>query len=287
MKTTTHTTPAEFLRVAGKWLEEREVENSMMLGLAMQIERGQWPSEPPPTMITVAATTGLVAAAMATPPWPVKLYVPGDAPAGPLELVAAAFSDAGQTLDGCMGSHGAANIFAEIWSGRTGQRIVRKCDQRIYELHKVAPPGRIAGAARGTRTDDLDILAQWVFEFNREVGQKRDVSSCRVSAEQSIVNAQSYLWEDRGQPVCMAFARRPTRRGMGIGSVYTPPRHRRHGYASALVAWLSQRQLDAGREFCCLYTDASNPTSNSIYQKIGYVPVADSTLYLFEKKEQP
>ena len=46
---------------------------------------------------------------------------------------------------------------------------------------------------------------------------------------------------------------------------------------------LSQRQLDAGREFCCLYTDLANPMSNSIYHRIGYVHVADSTHYQFEK----
>ena len=33
--------------------------------------------------------------------------------------------------------------------------------------------------------------------------------------------------------------------------------------------------LDAGLSFCILYTDLSSPTSNSIYQKIGYARIAD------------
>ena len=63
--------------------------------------------------------------------------------------------------------------------------------------------------------------------------------------------------------------------------MYTPPEFRRRGYATACVAALNQQQLDAGRQFCALYTDLANPTSNSIYQKIGYVPVTDSSHYSF------
>ena len=63
--------------------------------------------------------------------------------------------------------------------------------------------------------------------------------------------------------------------------MYTPPERRRRGYASALVAALSQEQLDAGKEFCFLYTDLANPTSNKIYQDIGYEPVADVDEYRF------
>ena len=80
----------------------------------------------------------------------------------------------------------------------------------------------------------------------------------------------------------MAVAKRRLPHGGSIGGVYTPKEHRGHGYASACVAALSQRQLDAGKQFCCLFADLANPTSNGIYQKIGYVPVADSVQYKFE-----
>jgi len=89
------------------------------------------------------------------------------------------------------------------------------------------------------------------------------------------------LWEVDGRPVSTASAARAQRHGVTISRVYTPPEHRRHGYASACVAALSQRQLDAGYEYCCLYTDLANPTSNAIYQRIGYVPLADASHYRF------
>ena len=67
-----------------------------------------------------------------------------------------------------------------------------------------------------------------------------------------------------------------------VNSVYTPREHRRHGYASACVASLTQRLLDEGLGFCCLYADLANPTSNKIYQAIGYRPVCDVTEYRLE-----
>ncbi len=67
-----------------------------------------------------------------------------------------------------------------------------------------------------------------------------------------------------------------TPNGIRIGPVYTPPADRGQGYASALVAAVSQAQLDAGRRFCFLYADLANPTSNKIYQAIGYRPVTDA-----------
>ena len=76
-------------------------------------------------------------------------------------------------------------------------------------------------------------------------------------------------------PVSMAGLSRPTTHGISINDVYTAPEFREKGYASSLVAHLSQYALDHGKEFCSLYTDLANPTSNSIYQKIGYYPVAD------------
>ena len=89
------------------------------------------------------------------------------------------------------------------------------------------------------------------------------------------------LWDDRG-PVSTAMWTRPTPNGVTINGVYAPGARRSRGYASACVAALSQRMLDEGREFCCLYTDLSNPTSNDIYLSIGYQPVCDSDDYLFE-----
>ncbi len=84
------------------------------------------------------------------------------------------------------------------------------------------------------------------------------------------------LWEDEGRPVSVTGFGSPTPTGIRIGPVYTPPELRGRGYASALVAEVSQAQLDAGRRFCFLYTNLANPTSNKIYVDLGYKRVCDS-----------
>ena len=64
--------------------------------------------------------------------------------------------------------------------------------------------------------------------------------------------------------------------------MYTPPEYRRKGYASSCVAALSKTLLDKGYQYCFLFTDLANPTSNSIYQKIGYKPVCNVSNLKFD-----
>jgi len=74
----------------------------------------------------------------------------------------------------------------------------------------------------------------------------------------------------------LGWLREPTGRWDGrLGPVYTPPEHRRHGYASALTAAACRRALDSGARHLVLFTDLANPTSNEIYQRVGFRPVED------------
>ena len=106
-----------------------------------------------------------------------------------------------------------------------------------------------------------------------------------AAAVQRIQDGDIYLWATEAtaysQPVSMAMKTRPTRCGISVTLVYTPPEMRRRGYASACVAELSRMLLDEGWEYCSLYTDLANPTSNHIYAEIGYGPVCDVDEYEF------
>ena len=91
---------------------------------------------------------------------------------------------------------------------------------------------------------------------------------------------------DEGEVVSICGYGSPTPNGVRIGPVYTPPELRGHGYATALTAELSQRLLDGrlyegGRRFCFLYTDLANPTSNAIYERIGYRRIAEAAEVVF------
>ena len=102
----------------------------------------------------------------------------------------------------------------------------------------------------------------------------------RERVERRLAERCVYLWQDE-QPRSMCLHTLPTEHGITVTGVYTPPTFRRQGYATSCVASLSHRLLDEGYQYCTLYTDLSNPTSNSVYQKIGYRPVRASAMIGF------
>ena len=136
---------------------------------------------------------------------------------------------------------------------------------------------------RLTDERDLDLIAKWVYAFWREAlpNEKTTPADAENTAEIHIEDGNFFVWDDNGA-VALAGKTRPTPHGTCIGTVYTPPERRGRGYATALTAALSQLLLDQGCQFTALFTDLNNPTSNSIYQKIGYRPVCDFNEYIFE-----
>jgi predicted GNAT family acetyltransferase len=82
-------------------------------------------------------------------------------------------------------------------------------------------------------------------------------------------------WNDNDEPVCVVGDRPSGERYAHVGPVYTPPEHRRKGYASALTALATATYLAENR-IGTLYTDAANPTSNHVYESIGYHYVGDA-----------
>ena len=98
--------------------------------------------------------------------------------------------------------------------------------------------------------------------------------------EHTLQRSTAYIREDK-VPVSIACGGGITPNGASINKVYTPPEYRKKGYASACVAALSQILLNKGYKYCFLFTDLANPTSNHIYQSIGYQPVNDWYDYSF------
>lgn len=218
----------------------------------------------------------MVGGALRTPPhFPLSLTrLPADA-AGPLVAEVAEIDPAVPVV---MGPKPAVAGLAQAWSERTGAVVHPGRRQRIYELTEVVPPLRAAsGRLREAVAEELDLVASWGAAFDEETDLPRVDS--RVRAQNWLDAGGLFVWEDLArsdkEPVCMAAAVGFTPHGARIGFVYTPPKHRGRGYGTACTASLSQRLLDEGRRFCCLYTDLANPTSNRIYQQIGYRPVCD------------
>ena len=141
---------------------------------------------------------------------------------------------------------------------------------------------------RTATNDDRELLIDWVEEFLIEAvgGSANERAEDIVDSALQTGSRTFYLWEDDGRPVSMAGVTGPTPNGIRVGPVYTPPGSRRRGYGSAVTAAASQAQLDAGRTFVFLFTDLDNPTSNRIYQAIGYEPVIDVDQLTFQPRER-
>jgi predicted GNAT family acetyltransferase len=134
------------------------------------------------------------------------------------------------------------------------------------------------------RPEHRQLLGDWIAAFHAEASLSNPKQDYDAMADRWIrqLGRSVYLWVDEGHPVSMTGVGGLTPNGIRVGPVYTPRADRGRGYASNLVAQVSQAQLDAGRTFVFLFTDLANPTSNKIYQAIGYEPVSDLDEWEFE-----
>jgi hypothetical protein len=165
--------------------------------------------------------------------------------------------------------------FASL-TGRAGKLVLAL---RAFQLTAVTWPPAQTGTMRKALPADRKVLARYLKGFENDIGE-HSLEDAETRADRMIGQGQAFLWAD-SDPVAVATWAGPTPHGIRIGFVYTPPEFRGRGYASNLVAHLSQSLLNEGRQFCFLYTDRANPTSNSIYQKLGYRPVCDSERWEF------
>jgi hypothetical protein len=183
-------------------------------------------------------------------------------------------------VPGAAGVAGIAAAFAGAYAtaSRAGAAPVE--GQRIYEVDAVTPPAGVDGRPRLATDGDVDLLTEWIEGFSRETGDHPDTDARTRAA--AIVSAGRYwMWEtSSGVPVSSVLTAPPALRVVRVGGVYTPPASRGNGYAAAVVAALSSDIL-AGGDRAILYTQLQNPTSNAVYQRIGYAAVAEVVRYAF------
>ena len=146
--------------------------------------------------------------------------------------------------------------------------------QRLYRLTAVTPPVGVRGQARWAEATDVELLVRWAGAFNAEAIPGSPPGDTTALVARHLAARTLLVWDNEG-PVSMAASTRSTPHGGSVSLVYTPPEKRGHGYASACVAAFTQRILDSGKQFCTLFTDLANPTSNRIYQRMGYRPLAE------------
>ncbi|MFE4633206.1 GNAT family N-acetyltransferase [Streptomyces sp. NPDC056773] len=213
--------------------------------------------------------TAVAGALLCTPPYPMLI---GTLPAPAVrELGTALAADpllAG--VDVINARREDAQVLAAAW----GKPSEVAEEHRLYRLAGlIAPHPAPAGRARPATPADLPLLLEWVTAFKQETGEGG------AASEAALLDRLSYggmlLWEDAGVPVSLAGFFRPIDAVTRIGPVYTPPELRGRGYAAGVTHAATGAAHAAGASEVLLFTDLANPTSNGVYQRLGYTPVED------------
>ena len=257
----------EFLAGAGDFLRARPVENTVLLTITQTLLRRGSQAYGDSTPVFGWCGEG---AFLRTPP---RVAVLTDMP--PAAATELAASLAGTDLPGIVGPDAVAEAFAAEWHRLTGTSPHVTARHRLYRLDELVPPDPApAGAVRTAGVSDRDLLVDWMVAFHAEIGE--DPGRCTELVDEKLSHGGLMLWADSdGRSVSMAGITRMEAGMVRVQCVYTPAEHRGKGYAGGVTVAVTRAALDAGATDVVLFTDLTNPTSNALYQRLGYSPIED------------
>ena len=277
MRVERHQDVREFFERVEPFLLRHEATHALLIGFRAPLERDPHAyGDAAPYLAAVIDETGAVAAVAArTPPYNLVVSLVEEERA--LDALAADLEQ--ERLPGLIAPVAVGEAFLEL-RAEPAKIVVA---QRLFEATEVIPPRPVEGALRSYADDDRPLVLDWLAAFFAEAmpGTPESDAENFLTRRLAEPTSQLVLWDD-GEPRSLAGYGSPTPNGMRVGPVYTPPELRGRGYASALTAAVTAHVL-ADRRFCFLSTDLANPTSNSIYQRIGYRPVIDVNVWHFAR----
>ncbi|MBS1849126.1 MAG: GNAT family N-acetyltransferase [Actinobacteria bacterium] len=275
--------PNHFLDRARGFLVREPISTNVITSVTERLA-----SDPPAAgnrWITVSdSPTSVVGAAMLNRPW--NLFV-SPMPTGAVLAVAERLESEGTLLPGVTGERGATQAFAERWAETHSVTPTALVAQRAHRLGTLTPPTSVSGTARLAVADDIATLASWLEAFHDEAMPQDPLEDPTAAAIAGIENHEFWVWADDDRVASMAGCRPPAGGASRIGPVYTPPDLRGRGYAGGATAAAAAGALAAGAEHVMLYTDLSNPTSNALYARLGFVPDHDAVQIRFDRPPGP
>jgi len=278
----------EFYDVAFPFLVKHEAENNIHLSIINSLKNkiDVYGNEYP-LLFTIVETNIIKLVVLRTPPHDLLISYTEDL--NTIEILVEELTKRCEKLPGVLSFNAAADLFAEKWCEKNSLKYDLFRKERIYKLKKVSEDTLGHRKFSVAHKDHQELVFQWTGEMMREALAdttdeeiQRNIKALREEFNQH--SSSIYLLFENDKPVSMARKAGKTPNGNFVNLVYTPKILRRRGYATECVAKLSKLLLDEGNKYCFLFTDLSNPTSNSIYQKIGYQPVIDENHYKFLEK---
>ena len=278
----------DFFNIAYPFLLAREAENNLLLSILNSLkEKIHSYEKDMPLLFSLADNDDVKLIALRTPPHDIIISYIDDL--NYIEVLVEELFKLNEKLPGVLSFKEAADKFSELWCEQNSLKpnLLRK--ERIYKLEEVSKDTigtkKFSVASKTHQT----IVLKWAGEMLKEAlvdVTEDDIEHTTNQLKKEFEENKSkiFLLFDNNEPVSMVRKAGKTPNGNFVNLVYTPPSLRRKGYATECVAKLSKQLLEEGNKYCFLFTDLSNPTSNSIYQKIGYRPVIDENHYKFLTK---
>ncbi len=268
-----------FAATTGEFLQSRPIEHTVLLTLIDTLRRrGSHAYGPGDPVFGWWSTPGgrVAGVLLQTPPHPMIFSA-----LPPRAVPAAVQALSGRSLPGANLTADTVDAFTAGWRSRAGVRaqVVRR--NRLYRLASlILPPVAPSGRARYAGPADLELLVGWLLAFHDEIGERRPDDPAS-GIEDRFPYGGVVVWEDGGHPVSMALRSRAEAETVRVQMVYTPPVQRGRGYAGGATIASTQSALEAGARDVVLNTDLANPTSNALYQRLGYRPVEDRVIVEF------
>lgn len=285
--------PEKFLAVAGQRLEADPVESTVVATVTARLQRDGKPADPPAPFwwLAVRDESGeVVGAGMRTFPRPPHTPYLLQMPVEAARELARVLHARGEHVPAINGALAAVEVFAAELAALTGGTVRTAEEMRLHELGTLVrptalPPGRLRCATEA----DLDVVLGYFDAFgpdSAEQAGRHDPHASPIESREStllrITGGDVWLWETSdGVPVHVTAYNPPSFGVARVGPVLTAREHRGHGYAAAAVAEVSAMLLERGARVC-LFTDAANPVSNALYERLGYRPVVDMANLVIE-----
>jgi RimJ/RimL family protein N-acetyltransferase len=234
-------------------------------------------ASPSPDNILLSVWDGgqLLGALVRTPPC--ATMASGSPPVA-APFVAKILAPAGYELASISGLTANAVAFADAWRVATAAKTTVEVEEQLYRLGTLHSPAEVIGKPRAARRDDIDLLTDWFDQFHVEAfGFASAPDRWRAFLDHLLQSGGViFLWTLDGTPVSMAPLHPAVASMSRIGPVFTPTTRRGQGYGSAVTAAAAHHALSQGgpAQHVVLFADLANPVSNTIYQRLGFEPVA-------------
>lgn len=281
MKIIKHDSVDDFLAMNEELLLAKESFHNLILGLAYGIRDHK--VEPSlPLYYSIESNGKVIACALRSNHD--RPFIVTEMPEGFVDFLIKDLASNNIELAAVVGEESTATYFKNQWINLNNLNFKINIHLGVYECFNVIFPKVMTGELRQATQEDRITLKKYIIGFYQDCFPDQPIidENIEKSIDRLLENKSLFVLQNsKKEIISMAANTRSTLNGGTISLVYTPKEFRGFGHASTTVSLLSDILIKNGKKFTCLFTDLTNPTSNSIYQKIGFIKIGQNIHFDF------